>query len=174
MPKRNKLKTKAPTVLDLFCGAGGMSLGFQQAGCKILGGIDNNPHAIKTHHENFPETQLNQLKFCLQDIGDIDLLELPIKPREVDILIGGPPCQVFSVVGMGKMKSLGRKIQSDNRNFLYKYFIDFLSCYKPIFFVIENVNTLKSNAIFSTLIRELESLVAVMLLLLVPFRALLL
>lgn len=157
MPKRNQLTTKAPTVLDLFCGAGGMSLGFQQAGCKVLGGIDNNPHAIKTHHENFPKSQLNQLNFCGQDIRDIDLFELPIKPGEVDILIGGPPCQVFSVVGMGKMKSLGRRIQCDNRNFLYKYFIDFLSHYQPFFFVIENVNTLKSNAIFSTLIGELES-----------------
>ncbi|MEQ8465920.1 DNA cytosine methyltransferase [Coleofasciculus sp. E1-EBD-02] len=157
MPKRNQSKRKAPTVLDLFCGAGGMSLGFQQAGCKILGGIDNNPHAIKTHHENFPKTKLNQLNFCWQDIRDIDLFELPIKPCEVDILIGGPPCQVFSVVGMGKMKSLGRKIQTDNRNFLYKYFINFLSYYKPFFFAIENVNTLKSNTIFSTLIGELES-----------------
>jgi len=46
MPKPSKPTTKAPTVLDLFCGAGGMSLGFQNAGCEILGGIDKNPHAI--------------------------------------------------------------------------------------------------------------------------------
>jgi DNA (cytosine-5)-methyltransferase 1 len=156
MPKRTKPIIKAPTVLDLFCGAGGMSLGFQNAGCEILGGIDNNLHAIKTHHENFPNSRLSKLNFGAQDIGDINLLELPIKPGDVDILIGGPPCQVFSVVGMGKMKSLGKQIQSDTRNFLYKYYVDFLSYYKPIFFVIENVNTLKNNAIFSTLTGELE------------------
>ncbi|MBD2777662.1 DNA cytosine methyltransferase [Iningainema tapete] len=45
-------KANKPTVLDLFCGAGGMSLGFENAGCEILGGIDKNPHAIKTHHTN--------------------------------------------------------------------------------------------------------------------------
>jgi DNA (cytosine-5)-methyltransferase 1 len=156
MPKPTKSIIKAPTVIDLFCGAGGMSLGFQNAGCEILGGIENNPHALKTHHKNFPNSKLSKLNFGAQDIGDIDLLELPIKPGDVDILIGGPPCQVFSVVGMGKIKSLGKQIQSDARNFLYKYFIDFLSYYKPIFFVIENVNTLKSNPIFPTLTGELE------------------
>ena len=51
-------KIKSPTVLDLFCGAGGMSLGFKNAGCKILGGIDNNPHAVKTHNRNFPNCKL--------------------------------------------------------------------------------------------------------------------
>ena len=49
---------KSPTVLDIFCGAGGMSLGFQNAGCEILGGIDKNPHAIRTHHKNFPNCKL--------------------------------------------------------------------------------------------------------------------
>jgi DNA (cytosine-5)-methyltransferase 1 len=52
-----------PTVLDIFCGAGGMSLGFQNAGCQILGGIDLNPQAINTHHQNFLNAKLNyQLK----------------------------------------------------------------------------------------------------------------
>ncbi|NET06338.1 MAG: DNA cytosine methyltransferase [Symploca sp. SIO2B6] len=156
MPKQIQPNIKAPTVLDLFCGAGGMSLGFQQAGCKILGGIDNNPYAVKTHHKNFPNSKLSKLNFGSQDIGDINLLELPIKPEDVDILIGGPPCQVFSVVGRGKMKSLGKQIQSDTRNFMYRYFVNFINYYSPIYFVIENVNTLKSNAIFSTITRELE------------------
>ncbi len=156
MPKQTQAIIKAPTVLDLFCGAGGMSLGFQNADCEILGGIDNNPHAIKTHHKNFPSSKLSKLEFKAQDIGSIEVIDLPIKPGEVDILIGGPPCQVFSVVGIGKMKSLSKVIEHDIRNFLYKHFIEFLSYYKPIFFVIENVNTLKSNAIFQTLLRELK------------------
>jgi DNA (cytosine-5)-methyltransferase 1 len=156
MPKQTKPIIKAPTVLDLFCGAGGMSLGFQNADCVILGGIDNNPHAIKTHHKNFPNSNLSKLEFKAQDIGSIELIDLPIKTGEVDILIGGPPCQVFSVVGIGKMKSLCKVIEQDIRNFLYKHFIEFLNYYKPLFFVLENVNTLKSNAIFQTLIRELK------------------
>lgn len=148
-----KAKTNKPTVLDVFCGAGGMSLGFQNAGCKILGGIDKNPHAIRTHHRNFPTTKL---QLIAQQIEDINLLALPIKPSEVDILIGGPPCQVFSIVGLGKMKSLGKKIENDPRNILYKYFINFLYYYQPLAFVIENVNTLKSNKVFSQLLAELE------------------
>lgn len=138
-----------------------MSLGFQNAGCKILGGIDNNPHAIRTHHKNFSNCKL---KLKATDISLINLPELPIKPGEVDILIGGPPCQVFSVVGLGKMKSLARQlgkdpesaIKNDSRNFLYKKIIDFLNYYKPLFFVIENVNTLKNHKLFPTIIQHLE------------------
>ncbi|MDJ0737641.1 MAG: DNA cytosine methyltransferase [Nostocaceae cyanobacterium] len=147
-------KVYKPTVLDLFCGAGGMSLGFQNAGCEILGGIDKNPYAIKTHHRNFPKSKL---QLPAQEIEQIDLFNLPIKPGEVDILIGGPPCQVFSTVGLGKMKSLGKNIETDHRNLLYRYFVDFLNYYKPLVFVIENVNTLKGHRIFSQLQTELEN-----------------
>lgn len=161
MNRKNSSTLKKPTVLDIFCGAGGMSLGFQNAGCKIIGGIDNNIHAVRTHHKNFPSCRF---KLDAQDIRTINLLDLPIKPGEVDILIGGPPCQGFSVVGIGKMMSLERqrgndprlKLKNDPRNFLYKLFIEFLNYYQPLFFVIENVNTLKSNEIFSTVIGDLE------------------
>jgi DNA (cytosine-5)-methyltransferase 1 len=154
MPKPSKPTTKAPTVLDLFCGAGGMSLGFQNAGCEILGGIDKNPHAIRTHHSNFPNCKL---KLDAQPIESlINLSQLDIQPGEVDILIGGPPCQVFSLVGKGKMRSLGKQIESDLRNFLYEQFIRFVEYYKPLFFVIENVNHLRNHWIFPTLIRDLE------------------
>ncbi|WP_238549326.1 DNA cytosine methyltransferase [Acaryochloris marina] len=146
-----------PSVLDIFCGAGGMSLGFQKAGCKILGGIDNNPHAVKTHHQNFPKCKL---KLDATDIRDIENLEdLGIDPKEVDILIGGPPCQVFSRVGIGKMKNhLKRNIEQDPRNFLYKEYIRFLRYYKPLFFIIENVDNLANKKdILETIIKELEA-----------------
>ena len=154
MPKPSKPTTKAPTVLDLFCGAGGMSLGFQNAGCEILGGIDKNPHAIRTHHRNFPNCLL---KLDAKPIESItDLSELGLQPGKVDILIGGPPCQVFSVVGKGKMRSLGKDIENDIRNFLYEDFIRFLEYYKPYFFVIENVNYLCNHWIFPFLRGDLE------------------
>lgn len=154
MPKQIQSKIKKPTVLDLFCGAGGMSLGFQNAGCEILGGIDKNPHAIRTHHKNFPNCRL---KLDAQPIESItDLSKLEIQPKEVDILIGGPPCQVFSVVGIGKMRSLGKRIESDCRNFLYEEFIRFVEYYHPLFFVIENVNYLRNHWIFDTLIGDLK------------------
>lgn len=144
---------KPPTVLDIFCGAGGMSLGFQNAGCEILGGIDKNKHAIKTHHKNFPNCKL---KLAAQHIEKIDFLNLPIQAGDVDILIGGPPCQVFSSVGIGKMKSLGKQIEKDDRNFLYKYFVEVLNIYKPLAFVLENVNALKGHNMFPIIIAELE------------------
>ncbi|MEK0193299.1 MAG: DNA cytosine methyltransferase [Oscillatoriales cyanobacterium] len=145
---------KLPTVLDIFCGAGGMSLGFQNAGCEILGGIDKNPHAIRTHHKNFPNCKLMRDAQSIESITDLSKLEL--KPGEIDILIGGPPCQVFSVVGKGKMKSLGKHIESDDRNFLYQEFIRVVQYYKPLFFVIENVNYLRNHWIFPTLKKDLE------------------
>lgn len=104
-----------PTVLDIFCGAGGMSLGFKDAGCQILGGIDQNRYAIDTHHKNFPTARL---KLDPQDIRELDNLDqLGLNPGEVDILVGGPPCQVFSRVGIGKMRKLGRDLESDHRFF---------------------------------------------------------
>jgi DNA (cytosine-5)-methyltransferase 1 len=145
-------KTK-PRVLDLFCGAGGMSLGFQNAGCEILGGIDHNSHAIRTHHKNFPKCKL---MIQPQDITNINISDLVIKPGEVDILIGGPPCQVYSQVGIGKMRSLGIEIEKDRRNFLYQKFVEYLAYYKPLFFVMENVDSLVRRKIFATILRELE------------------
>jgi DNA (cytosine-5)-methyltransferase 1 len=154
MSKSVQIKIQAPTVLDIFCGAGGMSLGFQNAGCNILGGIDNNPHAVRTHQRNFPNSIL---RLAERDISSIDLRKLPIKPNEVDILIGGPPCQVFSRVGIGKMKSLGKQIEEDIRNFLYKDFVRCLHYYKPLFFVMENVDyLLKKITLFQKYLRVLN------------------
>ncbi|WP_199330623.1 DNA cytosine methyltransferase [Microcoleus sp. FACHB-68] len=153
--KSKSKNKKSPTVLDIFCGAGGMSLGFQNAGCKILGGIDKNPHAIRTHYKNFPSCKLMCDAQSIESITDFS--KLGFKPGEIDILIGGPPCQVFSVVGIGKMKSLGKHIESDARNFLYEEFVRFVKYYKPLFFVIENVNYLLNHWIFSNLTRDLEN-----------------
>lgn len=143
-----------PNVLDLFCGAGGMSLGFHNAGCNIIGGIDNNPYAINTHHKNFSNSKL---VLQPQDINHIEPENLSIKKDEVDILVGGPPCQVYSHVGIGKMKSLGRDLANDPRNFLYRNFIKFITYYSPPFFVMENVDSLAGKEIFKIIIKELES-----------------
>jgi DNA (cytosine-5)-methyltransferase 1 len=133
-----------PTVLDIFCGAGGMSLGFKNAGCQVLGGIDQNPHAINTHHQNFPSCKL---KLPAQDIREIrNLDDLNLSVGQIDILVGGPPCQVFSRVGIGKMKKLGKDIESDHRNFLYKEFVRFIAYYKPLCFVMENVDNLANKS----------------------------
>jgi DNA (cytosine-5)-methyltransferase 1 len=138
MPGERSKHKKKPTVLDVFCGAGGMSLGFKRAGCKILGGIDLNPYAVETHHQNFPESIL---KLPPQNICEIKPSSLGLD-EGVDIIIGGPPCQVFSRVGIGKMKNLGKDVASDPRNFLYKQFVRFVHHYQPLCFVMENVDNL--------------------------------
>jgi len=150
--KRAYSKTK-PTVLDIFCGAGGLSLGFQNAGCQIVGGIDINPHAVKTHHKNFSNTTIN---LSATDITQINLNQLGLNPGEIDILVGSPPCQVFSTVGISKMRHLGRNLEEDPRSFLYLQFINFLNYFRPNFFVMENVNTLKNKPIFSQICEEIS------------------
>jgi DNA (cytosine-5)-methyltransferase 1 len=152
---KKQLKRK-PAVLDVFCGAGGMSLGFKNAGCSMLGGIDRNPHAVNTHHRNFPESKLI---LEAQDICQIkDLSKLGLDPSEVDIIIGGPPCQVFSRVGIGKMRNLGKDVSSDPRNFLYKQFVRFVGYYQPLFFVMENVDNLANKEdVMYQICRDLKS-----------------
>ncbi|PZU97964.1 MAG: DNA (cytosine-5-)-methyltransferase [Pseudanabaena sp.] len=147
-------KLNQPRVLDLFCGAGGLSLGFQDAGCNIIGGLDINPHAIRTHHKNFPNTILD---LPATDITQLDFSQLNLEPGDIDILIGSPPCQVFSAVGIGKMRHLGRTPEEDLRSLLYLYFVEFLNYFRPYFFVMENVNTLKNKPIFSRMCEEFSN-----------------
>lgn len=141
--RRKTIRKIKPTVLDIFCGAGGMSLGFKNAGCEILGGIDQNPYAVDTHHQNFPSTKLKLSPRDIREFRNLD--KLGLNPGDVDILVGGPPCQVFSRVGIGKMRKLGRDIESDDRNFLYKEFVRFVAYYKPLCFVMENVDNLANK-----------------------------
>ncbi len=133
--------TYEPRVVDLFCGAGGMSLGFQQAGCKILGGIEFEQWPAETHKRNFPDSVFH---FGAKDIREIEPADLGIKPGAVDILIGGPPCQGFSIVGLSKIRSLGLEKERDRKNRLYRQYIKFLAYFMPAFFVIENVDGMKS------------------------------
>jgi len=74
-------------VLDLFCGAGGFSHGFQRAGSKIKYGIDSNKHVQETFEKNHPDAE-----FILSDITELD----PKDFSDVDIVIGSPPCPEFS------------------------------------------------------------------------------
>ena len=97
-------------VLDLFCGAGGLSLGFKMAGFNIVGGIDFNQEAIDTHALNFKDG----FHFC----GDISTLDndfiLKNFEGKVDVIIGGPPCQGFSTANMQQ-----KDHKDDERNKLF-------------------------------------------------------
>ncbi len=115
-------------VLDLFCGAGGLSFGFQLAGFKIIGGIDFKEDAIKTHQLNFKKS----ISICgdIREISDNKIIEL--FNGKTDVIIGGPPCQGFSAGNR-------QQIENDPRNKLFFEFIRFVKILKPKAIVIENV-----------------------------------
>lgn len=145
-----------PKVLDLFCGAGGLSLGFERAGCQILGGIDLEQYPVLTHHRNFPGSVIT---LPPTDISTIEPVSLGIPAGEVDILVGGPPCQGFSQVGSAKIRSLGQEREKRRKNRLYREFIRFIDFFSPKYFVIENVNGMKgirNERVFKDAMRELS------------------
>lgn len=121
-------------AIDLFCGAGGLSLGFQQAGFNILLGIDNDAKALET----FMQTH-NEAKTICGDITKITYAS-DIKPliggKTIDVIIGGPPCQGMSLSGFRKL--------DDPRNKLYLSYIRLVDEIKPKAFIIENVPGLVS------------------------------
>lgn len=118
-------------VLDLFCGCGGISLGFELAGYEIFGGIDINQDAINTFQYNFPNAQTKCIDLLNVDHKDIQTIFKDI--QKVDIIVGGPPCQGFSSANRYK------KDEEDPRNKLFFEYIKFVKLVKPKAVLIENV-----------------------------------
>jgi len=127
-----------PVVLDLFCGAGGMSLGFERAGYRIGLGVDRDPQACETHAYNFGN---RSVQADLAEIGDPEGFVRRHGVQRVDVIVAGPPCQGFSRVGRGKLRDLKKDAGyiHDPRNQCYKDFIRFVDGLKPAYFVLENV-----------------------------------
>lgn len=115
----------APKCIDLFCGAGGLSLGFVQAGGIPVAALDCDKDSIETYKNMFGVCKDVQCTF-------IEDWELKEDPGPVDVVIGGPPCQGFSL-------ARGTRFVDDPRNSLYKYFVKTVERIKPKFFVMENV-----------------------------------
>lgn len=126
---------KQYTVLDLFSGCGGLSLGFQNSGFKILMGIDNCEIALKTFKRNHMDSKIACID--LADISPSDIKD-KYKINDVDVIIGGPPCQGFSIAG--------KRIVEDERNKLYKSFVRIVEYYRPKAFLMENVPNIISMA----------------------------
>lgn len=128
--------TKQPKAISLFAGAGGCSFGFKQVGYDIIYATDFDKAAIETYKRNFPETKAE----C-KDINDIDfsnlLTDFNINPGEIDILIGGPPCQGFSTAGP--------RFWDDPRNHLLKQYVRALEVIQPKWFLMENVEGLLTS-----------------------------
>lgn len=105
---------KSYNVIDLFCGCGGLSLGFEHAGYNLLLGIDMWKDALITYEHNHK----NGNTYCA-DLANLKAedVEENIGHQQVDVIIGGPPCQGFSIAG--------KRIVDDERNSLYKSFVLF-------------------------------------------------
>ena len=129
---KHKLK-----YIDLFSGAGGFSLGFDNQGFQNVFSVDIEPSFCKTYKHNFPTHQLIEKDICELSDSEIKYLK---EFDDIDVVIGGPPCQGFSIAG-----NIGRKFLDDPRNRLYKEFVRVVKIVKPKFFVMENVARLYTH-----------------------------
>ena len=125
------------TYIDLFSGAGGLSLGFDQAGFRQLLSVEMESDYCQTYRTNFPHHQL--LQKDLTALTEQDLLNY-LNGQSVDLVIGGPPCQGFSMAG-----KIGRTFADDPRNHLFKEFVRIVKTVQPHFFVMENVARLYTH-----------------------------
>lgn len=124
--------------IDLFCGAGGITQGFRQAGYHCLYANDVMPEAIETFRHNHVST-LAECK-SIEEVSAISLRKtLGIQKGELDVLVGGPPCQGFSI-------NAPNRFLNDPRNSLFKHYARFVEEFSPKTFVFENVPGLLSMA----------------------------
>jgi DNA (cytosine-5)-methyltransferase 1 len=133
--------SNGPTVADLFSGAGGLGLGFEQSGFQSKLSIDKDEWAIYTHAYNHPR---HSSKSVCADISE--WLKQPSNHVDVDVLMGGPPCQSFSNANKQRQ-------EDDSRDGLYKLFVDSIPLFNPKVILIENVRG------FERVVPELRKLV---------------
>lgn len=147
-----------PTVVDIFCGCGGLSQGFIKAGFDVLLGIDCDPSAIDTYNKHHMD------RGRMRDINEVDAgwIYREIGQAKIDVLAGGPPCQAFSRAGVAKLRSLGRPVNLDSPlNNLYREFLRLIGEIRPSFFLIENVERMlfvSEGAVKKTIETELEDI----------------
>lgn len=141
---------KQYTFIDLFSGCGGMSLGFEMSGFKELLAIDNWKDALVTYEHN-----RNDAHTLCADLSCLSPEDVKNKYNidDVDVIIGGPPCQGFSLAG--------KRIIEDERNKLYKSFVNFVRCFRPKAFVMENVPNILSiggGMVRDSILKDFEDL----------------
>lgn len=127
--------SKSYNFIDLFSGCGGFTKGFSEAGFNPVFGIDVWKNATVTYKHNFP----NAVAFCgdIKELTSEKISELTkLENKDIPLIIGGPPCQGFSVAG--------KRIVDDERNKLYKSFVRLVNEIKPNIFVMENVPNILS------------------------------
>ena len=142
------MSKKILNIIDIFSGCGGLTLGFNDAGFKDLIAVDNDSASLETFKYNFPNTvTLNLDLFQNKSISQITKKAKSLTDNSIDVIVGGPPCQGFSLTGPRNF--------NDPRNRLYLSFIDLVIALRPSAFLIENVPGVK-NLYGGRIYREIE------------------
>jgi DNA (cytosine-5)-methyltransferase 1 len=151
----------APKAIDLFCGAGGLSLGLQQAGFEVILGVDHQDDALETHRAHCPGLSVNW------DLANEEMVERIIsigRSAEVDLVAGGPPCQPFSKAGRSIIRDLvrsGRRHDQDERRDLWESFVGVVEGIRPRAVLMENVPDMaldRDMQILRTMVELLEDM----------------
>jgi len=146
--------------VDLFSGVGGFTIGLEHSGWAPLLGVDINKHAAASHRHNHPDVPFEEA-----DLGDperLAKLAARFEGQELGLVVGGPPCQGFSVFGRRRfVNTRGYSPHTDDRNKLVFAFVEFVRRTQPRWFVMENVpglTTLDDGEFLKVLIRELQQI----------------
>lgn len=146
--------------IDLFSGAGGFTIGFAKSGWKPLLSVDINKNVSATHKINMP-----QLPYLEGDLGNVDYrksITAKFKGKEIALVVGGPPCQGFSIFGKRRfVNTKGYDPHIDPRNKLVYAFLDFVKEINPRWFLMENVpglTNLDDGLFLEVLIKEFKEL----------------
>ncbi|MBD0385181.1 MAG: DNA cytosine methyltransferase [Nostoc sp. C3-bin3] len=146
----HEMRKQRAIAVDLFAGAGGMTLGFEQAGFDVLAAVEIDPIHCATHEFNFPYCSV-LCKSVVDTTGEEIRSRSKIGDREIDVVICGSPCQGFSLIG--------KRVVDDPRNSLVFHFHRLVFELKPKFFVMENVRGItvgKHKQILQSLISEFK------------------
>lgn len=127
-------------IVDLFSGAGGFQIGFERAGFEVLFSTDFDNDCETVHKINRPAVPF--LRMDIHDLNDEILRKYIGDDINIDVLIGGPPCQGFSTIGKRISSDPTKRTEADPRNTLFQEYIRVLKYLKPKFFLMENVEGL--------------------------------
>lgn len=150
-----------PKAVDLFCGAGGLSLGLTNAGFDVILGVDHDDEALETHRAHHPGLSVNW------DLGDDEVVQRVaalVRDCDVTVVAGGPPCQPFSRAGRSMMRDLvrsGRRPAHDHRRDLWESFLSIIELSVPPAVIMENVPDMaldRGMVILRAMIERLEIL----------------
>jgi len=142
---------KSFKTIDLFAGAGGITEGFREAGAQCVFANDFNPHACETFRHNHPEVIVKAGSIEELNVSEIRK-STDLKKGELDVLVGGPPCQGFSI-------NAPERFLEDPRNSLFKHYLRFIDEFAPKLLMFENVPgmlSLGGGKIFDTVIRQMQ------------------